>query len=209
MTRINPGMGAVIIPARVAAMLLQSADLRSLRARQQTHPLPELGEFLDDLDFVGGAFLAAVANARKAGADHPAVASSLSVDQAAIAAGVTPSAIRQAIADKRLAARKENGRWVIDPDALETYEPKRRKEMQMTLSTLEVAARHLVDAGRQSSEAGAVAAITNSLSIAAGSIALLAEALDSISPEDRTRMHHALTSLTEAEFEALRDESEA
>lgn len=53
MTRIEPGMGAVIMPARVAAMFLQSVDLRSLRARQQTHPLAELGEFLDDLDFTG------------------------------------------------------------------------------------------------------------------------------------------------------------
>lgn len=206
MTRIEPGMGAVIMPARVAAMFLQSVDLRSLRARQQTHPLAELEEFLDDLDFTGRNFLAAVANARKTGADRPVVASSLSVDQAALAAGVSTSAIRQAIAEKRLAAQKENGRWVIDPEALETYEPKRRKEMRMTLSTLENVARRLVEAGHEVTR-GAVTAlpIAGRLALAVGSLAILAEALESISLEDLASMRTALASMTDAEFEAARD----
>lgn len=76
----------------------------------------------------------------------------------------------------------------------------------MTLSTLENVARRLVEAGHEVTR-GTIptSPITGCLALAAGSLAVLAEALESISLEDRDSMRTALAGMTDAEFEAARD----
>ena len=76
----------------------------------------------------------------------------------------------------------------------------------MTLSTLENVARRLVDAGLEVTR-GAVTTspITGCLALAAGSLAVLTEALETISLEDRASMRTALAGMTDAQFEAARD----
>lgn len=76
----------------------------------------------------------------------------------------------------------------------------------MTLATLENVARRLVEAGHEVTR-GAVTTlpIAGRLALAAGSLAILAEALESISLEDLASMRTALAGMTDAEFEAARD----
>ncbi|WP_264631836.1 hypothetical protein [Microbacterium hydrothermale] len=197
----------------MAALLVTYGPIK-LRTRNQVSPDPEVTELLADLDFATRIHAREVARATKPDAPVPAVASSLSVERAASSSGVSRTAIRKALVTGRLTGQKdENGVWHVDPTSLEAYAPKQRPTRENRMTHVEAVAEKLVSARDAILGAldapDAVGDVVRGLSIAAGSLAILAEALDSISPEDRTRMHHALTNLSAAEFEAMRDEREA
>lgn len=111
--------------AHVAMMLHQTGAVRSLRARYQTNPTPDLGEFLSDLDEATEAFLAGRARVTRDRAGTEALESSLmSVAEVAVELDVEESTVRRAIGEKRLRVVSERP-YRISRAALAEYRPRR------------------------------------------------------------------------------------
>lgn len=126
MTRLGPALGGhIVMTAHVAMMLHQTGAVRSLRARYQNHPSPDLAEFLSDLDEATEAFLASRARVTKDRAETRALASSLlSVAEVAVELGVEESTVRRAIGEKRLRVVSEKP-YRVSRAALAEYRPRR------------------------------------------------------------------------------------
>ncbi|MEZ3155815.1 hypothetical protein AB1K56_02715 [Microbacterium sp. BWR-S6Y] len=179
------------------AALLVTYGPGKLRARNQVSPEPEVTELLADLDYAARVHAAEVARATKTDGPVAAVASSVSVERAASSSGVSRSALTKALRDGRLTGRKdENGVWRVDTKSLEAYAPKRTANKENRMSTFEAVADQLVSArdtilGAEHTS-DALGEVVHGLSIAAGSLAVLAEALDSLTPTQRA---HAIEGL--------------
>jgi excisionase family DNA binding protein len=131
--------------AHVAMMLHQTGAVRSLRARYQTHPSPDLAEFLSDLDEATEAFLAGRARATKYRAETGALASSLlSVAEVAVELGVEESTVRRAIKEGRLDIVSSKP-YRISREALPGYRPRVRHEAHTEHTAADEAQNHAAE----------------------------------------------------------------
>ncbi len=181
------------------AAMLEAYDLPRLRARNQVQPDPEVTELISDLAFAARWHAAEVARATRSDAPAPLVAQSLTVGHAAILSGISEAAVRKAISSRRLPARKVDGRWAIDRDDLDAFTPRRTPARENRMSAgahFEVAAGRLISARdtiiAASDSPDPMADMVHGLSIVAGSMALLAEALESLTPTQRAHARAGL-----------------
>ncbi len=115
------GGSVVVVPGRVAAWLERHADLRRLRTDARGADA-EVDAVLVALATCAFAWRAsATGTAIPAQAEPVALSSWLSTSQAAGLVGVTPRAIRKAIADDRLSATEVNGSYRISREDVEHF----------------------------------------------------------------------------------------
>jgi excisionase family DNA binding protein len=110
---------AVVISARTAAWLEKYAGLTSLRVRVRGTD-PEISRQLEEVRLAAMCWLSSVTGTVIA--PEPELGPEwLSTNEAADHVGLTPRAIRKAIADKRLPAMKYGHCWRVARDSLEHY----------------------------------------------------------------------------------------
>lgn len=105
----------VILPARVAAWLERHAGLNDLRIRNRGID-PEVDSVLQALHRASLHWRTTVAGSNQAREPEVATQSNYSTTEAAERLGITDRAVRLAIAEQRLAATDDNGRWRITPE---------------------------------------------------------------------------------------------
>lgn len=118
----------VVLPARAAALLDRLLDLRQLRVKLRGND-PQIDSALLGLALAAeharaarGTSLAAPASGRgrtsAEAAEAAATSSSVSSSRAAVALGISPRAVRLALAEGRLSGRKVDGTWRVDAASL-------------------------------------------------------------------------------------------
>lgn len=117
----------VVVPATALALLALVGDVRRLRARNASNPHPVITDFLADLDSVAEEFAIRRARVTEGRESAAPVASSvpLTVKEAAVDMQKTESAIRRAIREGRLRARRVGSQYSIEPSALAEYRSNR------------------------------------------------------------------------------------
>lgn len=120
----------VVVPARVAALLMRRAGLDDYHRAHRGED-PELDAVLVGLKTAAAAWRAmhvpsdsGSAVVELAAQQRPSPRQ-LSTAQAARALGISPRAVRQAIAENRLDAEVVGGRYVLTPDDVAHYRAKR------------------------------------------------------------------------------------
>lgn len=113
---------AVVVPARIAAILERHADLSGLRVRTRGVD-PEATAVLEALHVAALQWRGSATGTEEAAEAEPATDSKrwLSTGEAADLVGVTARAIRKAIDEGRLEAVKVGGRKRISREDLEHY----------------------------------------------------------------------------------------
>lgn len=116
------GLGGpvVVVPGRVAAWLERHADLGKLRAEHRGADA-EISAVLVALGVAAATWRGAATGTTDAATPEPDSPSELSTSQAAGLAEVSPRAIRRAIAEGRLPARRAGQRWVLSREDVEHY----------------------------------------------------------------------------------------
>jgi excisionase family DNA binding protein len=118
----------VLVPGRVAALLLARTDLRSYHAKHRGED-PEVDAVLVGLKVAAAAWGATVADRGNGQAERcpwqPGSAPWLSTRDAARRLCCSPRTVRWAIAQGRLPAVWFRGGWVLDPVEVEHYRARR------------------------------------------------------------------------------------
>ncbi len=112
------------ISARTAAVLARDPALRRLRIRYRADST--VYRDLLNLAVIGLAYEAgranATGNATGIAIEAPAAEHcTMTTSQAAAVTGVTPNAIRRAISEGRISARRRGGRWLVDAASAARY----------------------------------------------------------------------------------------
>ncbi|WP_157417546.1 helix-turn-helix domain-containing protein [Nocardioides sp. Iso805N] len=117
---------AVLVPARIAAILERHADLTALRVRTRGVD-PEASAVLEALRVAAMTWRGSATGTEGAPKPEPAQDSNqwLSTGEAADLAGVTSRAIRKAIEGGRLQATEIGGRYRISREDLEQFKAAR------------------------------------------------------------------------------------